>query len=80
MAPCPYCESGYREEFPKQDGNHRPTKVPWYDGFWSQKESEDINLEPLYPHGRTELPVEENRAKMEELMERVKAMPSMSKW
>ncbi len=51
-APCPFCEAGFREEFPvPKSTNKHPTKPPWgEDGYW--KGREPVDLKPMYsePH------------------------------
>lgn len=65
--PCPYCEAGFREEFPvPKDGNRHPTKPPWgEDGFWQGRDVVDID--PVYPKGFSPLPLEENIVRIREL-------------
>ena len=61
VAPCPYCQAGYREEFPvPKTGNAHPTKTPWgADGYW--RGAETATLQPLYAKGFHPLTKEENR-------------------
>lgn len=80
-APCPYCEAGFREEFPvpKAD-NKRPTKPPWgEEGFWRGRDPMEAEIQPARPHGFVPLPIEENTRRMRELTAKmetiVKPMP-----
>lgn len=63
MAPCPYCQAGYREEFPTPaSDNSKPVTAPWGpDGFWRGQDL--VDLVPLYPSGGVLLSREENRQK-----------------
>lgn len=62
MAPCPFCQAGYREEFPvPRPGNPRPTKPPWGDdGYWRGRDVGEV-VTPLYPAGSKPLSKDENR-------------------
>jgi hypothetical protein len=74
MVPCPYCERGYHEEFPKTEkrkgekagGEASRIASPWgEDGFWASRDVSEI-----VPAKQTMdyLPIEENARRMRELM------------
>lgn len=67
MAPCPYCEAGYREEFPvPKSSNAHPTSPPWGpDGFWAPRDY--VEIQPLYPKGFHPLSRDENSRRWREL-------------
>ncbi len=73
-APCPFCEAGFREEFPipKAD-NKRPTTPPWGpEGFWRGRDPMESEIQPAYPKGFAPLPIEENARRMRELNEKAR--------
>lgn len=74
LAPCPYCESGYREEFPEPSSkNPHPSKPPWDSrGYW--RDVDEIELEPVFPSGFKPLSAEENARRMRDLMGRMGAI------
>jgi hypothetical protein len=71
VAPCPYCEAGYREEFPEPaPSNKYPSKTLWGpDGYWRGIESAD--LDPLYRPRSAPLSRQENRGRWAELAVKV---------
>jgi hypothetical protein len=78
LAPCPYCEAGFREEFPQPGAkNKHPTSSPWRkDGYWARQSAEFDAPEPQAMYGRPfePLPAEENKRRMLELAEQISAI------
>ena len=67
MGPCPFCESGFAEEFPdtSKDTSIRP---PWgEEGFW--KGRQPVELVPLEAADARPLPPAVQRERLRELLE-----------
>lgn len=68
VAPCPFCEAGFREEFPvPRADNKRATSPPWRDGYWQGREPVEIEA----VGSGSPLSQAENARRMRELAERM---------